>query len=266
MSSTPLKNAMRDPSKVPSALDVDQHLNQYSRYARMVRGAARVAGLSSRLSWTNQGWVEQFRMPYGAEGEEAVLGMINLVRVPPRASIPLSRALDEVLSQRVLPEPIRAAIAAAEGTQTKWIEAELTGPLAGDLMAALIALKTDIVRSGAVPIPASERFKPVARPEGEAPRLVRPVSSTTVAPAAVRSVAPAKIAKPVKAPAPAKAQPPKPSKASKPVKVAAVKRAAKPVPAKKKPAKPAARSISLKKPAAKKASAKSAKATSAKRR
>ena len=256
---------MRDPSKVPTALDVDQHLNQYSRYARMVRGAARVAGLSSRLSWTNQGWVEQFRMPYGTEGEEAVLGSINLVRVPPRASIPLSRALDELLSQRVLPEPIRAAIAAAEGTQTKWIEAELTGPLAGDLMAALIALKTDIVRSGAVPIPASERFKPVARPEGEGPRLVRPVSTPATAPAPARLVSPPKAVKLAK-PLPAAKAKAKPSTGSKPVKVVAPKRAANPQPAKKKSAKPAARSISLKKPAAKKASAKSAKSKSAKRR
>lgn len=230
---------MRDPAKVPTALDVDQHLNQYSRYARMVRGAARVAGLSSRLSWTNQGWVEQFRMPYGDAGEEAVLGTINLVKVPPRASIPISRALDEALAQRMLPEAIRNVIASAEGTQTKWIEAELTGPLAGDLMAALIQLKTEIIKSGAVPVSAAERFKPVARPEAEPPRpAVRPVSSTALAPAARSPAKPAK-AKPV-------------------ARAAAAKSASKPAPVKKS-AKPT-RSISLKKPAAKKASAKSAKA------
>ena len=203
--------------KVPSAEDVDRHLNQYSRYARVVRGAARVAGLATRLAWTNQGWVEQFKH------EEAVLGSLNLVRVPPLASIPVSRSLEEALSNRPIPESLRHAIAKADGTQVKWVEMELTGPISADTMAALISLKTELVKSGAVAIMAADRPKEVPRPEFSPPPVKaararpRAAASKPAATTAARSARPAKAKKPAPKKAVAK-------KASKPLKTKKVAR------------------------------------------
>ena len=218
MSSTAAKPPLKDPARIPGAADVDHHLNQFSRYARVVRGAARVAGLSTRLAWTNQGWVEQFRLEDPVLGE-GVLGSINLVRVPPVASIPVSRALEEALAQRPLPESLRVAIARAEGSQVKWVELELTGPLPAETMAALIANKTELVRAGAVQMAAADRPKVTPRPE---PEPIRPVSKP-----AARPSRPSKTA--------AKASAKKPTKAKKPAAKKPAARVAKA--AKKKPAK-----------------------------
>lgn len=218
------KPPLKDPSRIPTAEDVDRHLGQYSRYARVVRGAARVAGLSTRLAWTNQGWEEQLRT------EDAVLATINLVRVPPMASLPVSRALEEALATRVLPEPVKQALAAAEGTAVKWVEQELTGPIPADLMASLLSHKAELVKAGLVPITAAERPKVVPRPEPEPIRA---------APPSARSVKPVVPAKPARAARPA----PKPSKVQKPAKKAPLKA----LKAKKAPAKkPAAKSVKAK--------------------
>ena len=228
MSNSTAKPPLKDPTRIPSATDVDEHLYQFSRYARVVRGAARVAGLSTRLAWSAQGWVEQFRL------DEAVLGSINLVRVPPVASIAVSRALEEALAQRVIPEPVRQVIAAAEGRQVKWVEAELTGPIPGETMASLITIKAELIKAGLVPITAAERPRAVQRPE---PEPVKPVR------AAKPSAEPSKPSKPVaKPPAKPSAKAPKaaakkPTKAKKPAVKKRAARAQAKKPAAKKPAK-----------------------------
>lgn len=228
MSSFVGKPPLKDPARIPTAEDVDRHLAQYSRYARVVRGAARVAGLSTRLAWTNQGWEEQLRT------DEAVLATINLVRVPPVASVPVSRALEEALATRPLPEPVKQAVAGAEGSQVKWVEQELTGPLPADTMAALLTVKVELVRAGLVPITAAERPRVVPRPEPEPVRAPPPTA---------RSAKPVAKAKPARAARPA----PKPSKAAKPAKKTG-------------PLKALIKALKSKKAPAKKSAAKSAKA------
>ncbi|MBS2027155.1 MAG: hypothetical protein JST54_04550 [Deltaproteobacteria bacterium] len=222
MSSTAGKPPLKDPARIPTAEDVDRHLNQFSRYARVVRGAARVAGLSTRLAWSNQGWMEQFRLEDPVLGE-GVLGSLNLVRVPPVASIPVSRTLEEALAQRIIPEAVRVAVAKAEGSQVKWVELELTGPIPAETMAALIAMKTDLVKTGVVQLSAADRPKVTPRPE---PEPIRPISKPAARPSRPsKTAAKASTKKPTKAKKPAAKKPA--ARVAKPAKKPAAKKAAK---------------------------------------
>ena len=129
---------------------------------------------------------------------------------------------------------IRQAIAAAEGSQVKWVEAELTGPIPGETMASLITIKAELIKAGLVPITAAERPRAVQRPE---PEPVKPVR------AAKPSAKPSKPSKPVaKPPAKPSAKAPKaaakkPTKAKKPAVKKPAARAQAKKPAAKKPAK-----------------------------
>ncbi len=172
-----------------------------------------MAGLSTRLAWTNQGWIEQLK------NDDVLIGVINLQKVPPVAQVLVSKALEDALQGRVISDGLKQAIASAEGSVAKWVELALVGPEPAEVAANLVTIKTELVRSGQVPITASERTKNPPKPA--TPEVVINVNPPPSAPTVVK---PAPSTKPSK---PSKGGEPKASaKINKPVKLALKKKPA----------------------------------------
>jgi hypothetical protein len=159
---------IKDPSRLPSADEVDRHLGPFTRYARIVRGGARTAGLSARLQWTQQGWVETLTLG------ELLVATLQLAPVPPRLEVGVSKAMFEAMASFPLPEVVKKAIADAEGTAHKWIVIGLAHTENAEAAVALLSLKAQLLQTSAVPPwNATDKFKPIQRPVSE---VLRPVS------------------------------------------------------------------------------------------
>ena len=170
MTPTPGRVLIKDPSRLPSADEVDRHLGPFTRYARIVRGGARTAGLSARLQWTQQGWVETLTLG------ELLVATLQLAPVPPRLEVGVSKAMFEAMASFPLPEVVKQAIADAEGTAHKWIVIGLAHTENAEAAVALLSLKAQLLQTAAVPPwSATDKFKPIQRPVSEVLRpLTRP--------------------------------------------------------------------------------------------
>lgn len=192
MTSPTSKPAVKDGTRTPTPVEVEQALGLSARQARVIRGEARANGLAARVTWTTQGWVESY-----VHGEYE-LGTLHLHVTPPTVEIGVNRAFEELLQRRLFSEAVKARIANEPAAPVKWLSFNVDIVDDTDHASRLLAVKAELVKAGQLQLTAAEKLKQLAPP------VARPVAAVKELPAP----RPAPAAKPKVAPAPAKAAPP----------------------------------------------------------